>query len=363
MHRLSLLALSLALWASVAQAQTGPGVIHYKSGTTLYAISGAPNSVPTLEAANLPADGVYATTDLKYGPPGSERHFYFTDIDLGSFPDGTKYGDHYAWDEATRATVQVTRFRSSRYLTSTTVNSPRWSNDRQDSFFSFAVNDVTAGQVYLVRARVTGAQIAASTPEAPFEPLTEADLDPTNPAARLEVVASLPRYMSHYWHQQGTGLYVVDDRISGGYKLRFHPVGTTPIDADPVVFDESVTKIRISVADVSPATGQLVLQVQTKVKSGYADPSGLIVLNPNNPAPNNWNWLVTETTSRTGLESIGSPFISPDGLVVAFTATRTSNGKVVAIGLYRIDLTGGAVSTIREEAANSSGFSRIRWTW
>src|SRR4051794_32726991 len=102
MRRLSLLALGLALWAPIARAQTGPGTIHYTQGSALYRISGAPNSTPVL-VPNTPGT-MYRTTDLRYGVTGLERHRYFHSVDLGTFTYGTqtlKYGDYYAWNEAT----------------------------------------------------------------------------------------------------------------------------------------------------------------------------------------------------------------------------------------------------------------------
>src|SRR4051812_20722023 len=81
MRRL-IFALALAFSAS-AQAQTGPGVIHYTPNTSsLYRIAAAPGSFPVL-VPNTPAGNVYQTTDLVYGEPGQERHRYFYDVDLG----------------------------------------------------------------------------------------------------------------------------------------------------------------------------------------------------------------------------------------------------------------------------------------
>ena len=351
----------------VAQAQ---GTIHYISGTTWYQMPGIPGSTPTQEFV-IP--GVFGLTDLKYPVENPDGHLYFYNQDSGgTFTWNTttyRYGDHYAWNGATGASTKMTEFSTSlRYRTATIPNSPRWSKDGLDSFFSFAVFDFVDDQVHIVRAWVTGAELASS-PTTPFLPLNDWDLDESNPYGRLEVVISLPRYMSHYWSSDGSGLYYNDDRVSGAYKLRFHPVGATPIDNDTILLDEAVTKLRTSVASVvpitnQPANGLVVVQVATKLKNGgYGDSAGLIVLDPQVSAPNNWSWLLKETTSRTGLEVIRSPLTSPDGMYVIFNAERTSNGKTVAKGIYRIPLAGGSYTAMREDSATSVSTGLRGWIW
>lgn len=358
MRRLLLFSLSLALSAS-AQAQSGPGTIHYTQGTALYRMPGAPNAVP-YRVPNSPA-GTFQVTDLRYGPPGYEAHRYTYPVEVGSFVDPAsnstfRYGDYYAWDEVTGSSIQLTRFRGP-LVTTTAGLSSRWSNDRQDSFLGLLITDTTTGQRHVVRTFVSAAAIFSDT----FQPLTAADLDPNNPAARLELVATFPLHLVHFWNADGSGIYYEDNRNSQRNLLRFHPVGSPAIDQDPIVFDQATTNLRMRWWDVSPTTGLLVLHVSTAgTRSG--DPAGLVIVNPNIPGPNNWSWLLKETTGKTGLDIVFH-FSSPDGTVVGFLGERRSNGKVAAKGVYCIPITGGTVTTIREESATSTVMGVRRWTW
>lgn len=339
----ALAALCLGSAGSV-QAQD-PGVIHYTQDPALYRIPG--NGGAVFQVPWAPAN-VAATTDLSY----YGRHRYFHVVNVGQLPgNNLAYGDFYLWDEGTGVSIKLTEFRGPVY-TPTYFSRTRWSNDRLDTFFSFYTWDTTTGLRHLVRARISASDIVAAGTT--FVPLTQADL-----GGRLEIVATWPDIMDYIWHPGGGSLYYIDARTASQFKLRIHAVGDTPMDADPVLFDEAVTGHRPDLGDVAPDGSRLVLHVATQSKFGWTGPSGLITLDANTGA---WNWLLTDTTGKTGLRKCGGQIFAPDSSGFAFGAERLSNGKVAAEGLYKMSLLDGTITTLREEGSTSPGFGLRRWT-
>lgn len=348
--------------SATSQAQTDPfGTIHYTQSPSLYRISGASNSVPSL-VAGAP-DPAIRPTDLKY----DGRHRYFTLTKDGTMPvTGQTKGDFYLWDEATGGSIKLTAFAGPNLYTPTGISRTRWSNDRQDTFFSFYVEEPATGVIRLVRTRVTaatpnwGQNIVAAG--AGFVPFDETDL---LPGGRLEVVASWNNsYKQYTWSPAGDVLYYLDLYTANGVgrdRIRAHPVGDTPMDQDPVLFDEVATGIRVSEVDVSPTTGMLAFYGETvKVaRNGSVttvDPTGYIMLSPLTGA---WSWSFKSTTAKAGFRAGTEPLFAPDGTGLCFWGSRLSSGKVVASGLYKLALSDGSVATIREA---TSGSTLRRWT-
>jgi hypothetical protein len=360
--------------SATSQAQTDPfGTIHYTQSPSLYRISGAPNSVPSL-VPGAP-DPAIRPTDLKY----DGRHRYFTLTKDGTMPGrGHIKGDFYLWDEATGGSIKLTSFAGPTYYTPTGLSATRWSNDRQDTFLSFLIEDPAAGITRLLRTRVTAAtpnwgQIIVTSGSG-FVPFDETDL---LPAGRLEVVGSWPYGIGNLFESSPSGdvFYYLNNYTVNGInrsRLRVHSAGDTPTSQDTVIFDEATTGVEIGPFTVSPVTGQIIcngltVKVSRNGSKSYVEPSGVITVDPATKA---WSWLLTNATATkrggvtglTGVATGGILSIAPDGSGFCFPADRYSNGTWVAKGLYKMGFSDGTVSTIREVSTSDPTFGVRRWT-
>lgn len=368
MRRLWSFALGLALSAS-AQAQTQPGILHLEptSGAALGRISGAPNSTPLL-IQNGP-ENLLRPTDLRY----DGRHRYVHYKDVGTLPElgpGQTYRDYYLWDEATGLDIKLTDFRGPLYV----YRRMLWSNDRADTFLSFGMVDPVAGRYYVVRTRVDtitpawGPAIVALG--AAFEPFDEADL---LPGGRLEVVLSdtesNPATSFTWTASNDVVAYLKSHTVNGrsGVTVRLHQVGDTPLEADPIVFDELVTGRRpLSNIECSPTSGQVLVFVRSRFEDRkgtvtIGNPAGYMSFDLNNPAASPV-WFMQEPTGKSGYRPSSLNF-HPDGNLVALEASRISNSRVVGRGLYWTPSTpGGSLTRIYEWTDTNLYFAPHRWT-
>jgi hypothetical protein len=373
--RSAFLALLVGLTLSAtSRAQTDPfGAIHYTQSPSLYRISGAPNSVPSL-VAGAP-DPVSRPTDLKY----DGRHRYFTCTKDGTMPvTGHTKGDFYLWDEATGGSIRLTSFAGPTYYTPSALGATRWSNDRQDTFLSFRIEDPATGITRLVRTRVTAAtpnwgQIIVTSGSG-FVPFDETDL---LPGGRLEVVGSWPYGTGEFFQSSPSGdnFYYMHSYTMNGInrsRLRVHAAGDTPTSQDTVIFDEATTGVENGPFAVSPVTGQIIcngltVKVSRNGSKSYVEPSGVIMVDPATKA---WSWLLTNATATkngrvTGLAGVATAGLltcAPDGSGFCFAADRFSNGTWVAKGLYKMGFSDGTVSTIREASTSDLTFGVRHWT-
>jgi hypothetical protein len=324
------------------------GVIYYLSGPTLYRVNGDGTGQSLL--ATTPADLQRPTARSDYR--GGRRFFWNQNV--GTIP-GTSlgYDNIMVWNQA-GGTKRLTAFNGPLY-TPTYYTRNLWSNDGQDSFFSFFVYDATTARYHVFRANVTAAQVA----DPGFQPLVPGD-------PRLEVITdwtSLTEDCS--WHHSGSKLYYLDSRVTGQWKVRVKVMGDgLTQDNAPVLFDQGTTGVRPEFIVASPTSEQLVV-AGTNLTTGVA---GLISFDPTTGA---WAWLITDAAlKQPGLSSIGQTKFSPDDTGITFGAQRfvsNSNKKggtyVYAQGIYKMPANGGPPILLTESPSDGNGKIPLGWTW
>jgi hypothetical protein len=346
--RRSLVGVLLAfLAAPVPALAQGMGVIYYRSGS------------PTTSTYQVNGDGtgqrlVAATPEIQRPTSKSDYpggHLFFWNQNVGTVPGTTQqYGNIMVWNEAGN-TKPLTAFTGPLYTT-TWYTRNKWSNDGQDTFFSFFVYDSMTTRYHVYRANVTAAQIA----DPGFAPLAPGD-------GRSEEITNWARLPNEYaWHPSGTKLYYVDQRISGRFLIRMKIVGVgLTEDDDLVLFDQAVTGIRAFTVFASPTREQLVCE---SANPATGDWLGLISLDP---TAGTWSWLIKDTPrSATGLISIANPQFSPDGTGITFGAERyvsPKGGGTYIYGLYKMPANGPPAVLLTELPSNGLFKSPSGWTW
>jgi hypothetical protein len=261
-------AVVLCLSLTLRTRAQGPGTIHYAESSALFRISGAGGGTPyPVPGAPL---GCIRPTDRPYD---DRLRYVFATRDPDNF---------HLWDEATGTSIQLTNFTGRPYYSSTGYSRTRWSNDRQDTFLSFWINDPQVGVTHVVRPRVTpatpnwGAAIVAAG--ANFVPFYETDL---LEGGRLEIVATWPVAKEYSWAPDGGSIVYVDPiKLNGSTtlnRLMVHVVGT-PMESDRVLFDPAVTGLNpiAGEPDISPTTGQLLFKAEPLRKG----PQGIVCFDP-----------------------------------------------------------------------------------
>jgi hypothetical protein len=345
--RRSLLGLLLALLAAPVPAiAQGMGVIYYRSGS------------PTTPTYQVNGDGtgqrLVATTPEIQRPtsradyPGGR--LFFWNQPVGTVPATTQqYGNIMVWNQAGN-TKPVTAFTGPLYTT-TWYTRNKWSNDGQDTFFSFYVYDSATARYHVYRANVTAAEVADPS----FQALAPGD-------ARLEEVTNWSGLSDDYtWDRFGTRLYYLDMRDLDRRKVRVKVVGVgLTEDDDAVLFDQRVTGLRpILTVSASPTRAQLVFPADNPTTGA----KGLISLDTTTGA---WKSLITEPAINVfGLSRIVSPMFSPDGTGIAFGDQRyVKKGNTYVPGVYKMSADGGPTFLLTEAPSGGSFWrAPLGWTW
>jgi hypothetical protein len=322
------------------------GVIYYRDGypgPATYQVHGDGTGQSLLEAS-LTLGRPTSMSDYLGG-----RIFFWTQS-VGTIPGTTYgYGNIMVWNQA-GSSKPVTAFNGPVYAT--TYSRTRWSNDGQDSFFSFYGYDSTTARWHVYRANVTAAE--AANPD--FQPLISGD-------TRLEEVTSWAQLPDDYaWHPSGTKLFYLDQRFTGQWKVRLKVVAVVSIeDNDLVLFDQGNTGVRPNSALVaSPATEQLVFD-------GYSPATGANGLISLNSATAAWSWIALDAApGKPGLSENSNPMFSPDGTGIAFSAktfVSSKKGGTYTYGLYKMPANGGLASLLTQNPSDGMAKLPEGWTW
>jgi hypothetical protein len=138
-----------------AFAQTGPGMIHFRSANAAYRVAGDGTSLAAI--ANPPAPLLTRQPSARSDYAGGRLFFYA--VERGQIPtlvasgQTVYYGDLYAWNEG-GVNQKLTNFGGTEYVLSRSSFDKVWSNDGLDSCFSFVTYDATTALYCIYRAHV-----------------------------------------------------------------------------------------------------------------------------------------------------------------------------------------------------------------
>jgi hypothetical protein len=155
----------LMVIALASEAMAQGTIYYYNVGGDTYSVGGD-GANPRLVMPGL-ANANGRPSGLTYGAAG---RLFFAAEDVGTIP-GTElmYRTLIARGQD-GSRFLLADFSGPLYLK---AGNPRWSNDHNDTFFSFLAYDPRTDLVYAYRVRATGAQIASGG----FVPVSMADLD------------------------------------------------------------------------------------------------------------------------------------------------------------------------------------------
>ena len=266
--------LAAAVLAAQAQAQTGPGTIYYRYGSTspqqVYRVSG--DGTGNVQLGPFPVNMVRSTSLNTY--PGG-RQFLSSSQPLGPIPGiSGNYGDIVLYSEQGEAPTTVTNFRGPQYIDQNGMG--RFSNDERDSFFSFVAYDTrTALWVYY---RYNGPVSDVFQPG--FVPLVSDD-------PRLVPVMSATsayRYRQFWdWDTSGALLTFSDVNASGNTVIS---VFDTTTNTSHVVNNPSVSGVNMTYPWCSPTEFRL-FGPATQANGT----KGIVTLYP---ATGHWGWVIKE---------------------------------------------------------------------
>jgi hypothetical protein len=279
-----------------------------------------------------------ATTRSDYynGSQYIGRQYLYVQPDSSGRPAGTLM----VWSEATGQSKALTNFPAPYAVY---ISGNVWSNDGQDSFVSFILQNETTGQVeYTYRLNCSATDIALAT----YTPVTLGD-------PHLEIVKdwqSVGATTTYWWNHSGSGFYYCDPRDASKIRLKTVGVGVT-VDDDLLVFTAPTGLLELRVGPpVDPQNPDRYLVAST-LNTGTVGNGTLAI-----DLLGSWRWLATQPTWT--VSGIRGPCFSPDGTQIAFGNTRfvktRGNQAAPYYGVYTVPFIGGPISGPVTEVMGSS---------
>lgn len=346
-RRCFLLALLTGAIASQAQAQTGPGTIYYRYGSTspqqVYRVSGI--GTGNVQLGPFPVDMVRSTSLDTY--PGG-RQFLSSSLPLGPIPGvSADYGDIVLYSEQGAIPTTLTNFRGPQYIDQNGIRA-RFSNNGQDSFLSFVAYDTrTSLWIYY---RYNGP--ASDFFQPGFVPLESDD-----PRLVLVMPATPAYRFRQFWDWDPTGTLLTYSDVDASGKTVISVYDTTT-GISTVVNNPSVSGLNITYPWCSPT--------EFRLFGPATHANGTKGIVSFYPAAGQWSWVIKEGGRGTKNISAFKPTaISPDGTTLAFGMLRVVNKKTVP-SLVRIPVNGASYTPLVDfpaSSVNTINAGGLGWKW
>jgi hypothetical protein len=347
LRRSLLLALLTGAIAAQAQAQTGPGTIYYRYGSSspqqVYRVSG--NGTGNVQLGPFPVDMVRSTSLNTY--PGG-RQFLSSSQPLGPIPGVSgSYGDIVLYPEQGGVPTSVTNFRGPQYIDQNAIRA-RFSNDERDSFFSFVAYDTrTTLWIYF---RYNGPVADFFQPG--FVPLVSDD-----PRLVPVMSATAAYHYRQFWDWDPTGALLTYSDVDASGNTVVSVFDTTT-NTSHVVNNPSVSGLDMTYPWCSPAEFRL-FGPATQANGT----KGIVTLYP---ATGQWGWVIKEGGSGPSkISAFSQTAISPDGTTLAFGMLRVVSKQTVP-SLVRIPVNGGGYTPLVNFPANTVNTINpggLGWKW
>ncbi len=333
--------------ASAADAQTGPGTIYYRYGSSspqgVYRVSGTGTGNTML--GPFPVDMV-RTTALNTYPGG--RQLLNSSLPLGPIPGVSgNYGDILLYSEQDGTPTTVTNFRGPQYVDQNGIRA-RFSNDQQDSFFSFAVYDTrTTNWIYY---RYNGP--VSDFFQSGFVPFVSDD------PRLVPLMSATSNYrFRQFWDWDPTGTRLTFSDIDSAGKTIIYIYDMTT-NSSTLVNNPSVSGLNLTYPWGSSK--------EFRLFGPATHTNGTKGIVSFYPATGQWSWVIKEGgTGTKKISEFKQTAISPDGTTLAFGMLRVVNKQTVP-SLVRIPVNGGTYTPLVNFPANTVNTINaggLGWKW